>query len=345
MRGTCSFEGKILNAQNAGAVAAIVFDDTNGNTLLTMNPATANSSQVAIPSVFITLESGTQLTQLVMANESSSAGISVLITADQSDDGGNNQDSQYNQGNHWSLFVIIIIISVGFLAIPIMSFVVSPFFIAIMLVIRQRRKPKPIPHHLVVTIPTREIVEEDLGEDNNCICAICLEDYEAGTEVRHLPCNHEFHPGCIDPWLTSHTRYCPVCKMDVGRGIKLSRREASEEVNNELVRLNTHRPSTTTMIHIPQQHPSADDDVVIEVANRIPTPTQDLRGYTVIQVQDEDRPPPQPMWSTPSLVVSEPSSSERPRSPRLSPPSFQKGDVSKTTWDLSDDDNPGQETV
>lgn len=27
-------------------------------------------------------------------------------------------------------------------------------------------------------------------------------------------CRHEFHKGCVDPWLLEH-RTCPMCKMDI----------------------------------------------------------------------------------------------------------------------------------
>ena len=32
-------------------------------------------------------------------------------------------------------------------------------------------------------------------------CQVCLTDYENGDVLRILPCFHEFHTPCIDPWL------------------------------------------------------------------------------------------------------------------------------------------------
>jgi hypothetical protein len=47
-------------------------------------------------------------------------------------------------------------------------------------------------------------VDEHLG------CSICTEDFEKGEDVRVLPCNHKFHPACIDPWLLNVSGTCPL---------------------------------------------------------------------------------------------------------------------------------------
>lgn len=47
-------------------------------------------------------------------------------------------------------------------------------------------------------------------EDNSLGCSICTEDFERGQDVRVLPCNHSFHPACIDPWLLNVSGTCPL---------------------------------------------------------------------------------------------------------------------------------------
>ncbi|KAL1640302.1 hypothetical protein SLS58_007118 [Diplodia intermedia] len=42
-------------------------------------------------------------------------------------------------------------------------------------------------------------------------CTICTEEFEPGQDVRLLPCNHKFHPECIDPWLLNVSGTCPLC--------------------------------------------------------------------------------------------------------------------------------------
>lgn len=51
------------------------------------------------------------------------------------------------------------------------------------------------------------------------VCVICFEAFTEGDRLRVLPCNHSFHIGCIDRWLSgSHSHYecfttgCPTCK-------------------------------------------------------------------------------------------------------------------------------------
>ncbi|KAF2210983.1 hypothetical protein CERZMDRAFT_112816 [Cercospora zeae-maydis SCOH1-5] len=46
-------------------------------------------------------------------------------------------------------------------------------------------------------------------------CSICTEDFEVGEDQRVLPCDHRFHPACIDPWLLNVSGTCPLCRIDL----------------------------------------------------------------------------------------------------------------------------------
>ncbi|PVH67655.1 hypothetical protein DL98DRAFT_639239 [Cadophora sp. DSE1049] len=46
-------------------------------------------------------------------------------------------------------------------------------------------------------------------------CAICISDFVANEEVRVLPCDHRYHPACIDPWLLNVSGTCPICRYDL----------------------------------------------------------------------------------------------------------------------------------
>lgn len=54
------------------------------------------------------------------------------------------------------------------------------------------------------------------GGDEHARCAVCLEHYQAGDSVRHLPCLHSYHTPCIDKWFEASVE-CPVCKHDVNQ--------------------------------------------------------------------------------------------------------------------------------
>lgn len=46
-------------------------------------------------------------------------------------------------------------------------------------------------------------------------CSICTDDFEKGQDIRVLPCDHKFHPECVDPWLLNVSGTCPLCRVDL----------------------------------------------------------------------------------------------------------------------------------
>uniref|UniRef100_A0A7M4EKP7 RING-type E3 ubiquitin transferase n=1 Tax=Crocodylus porosus TaxID=8502 RepID=A0A7M4EKP7_CROPO len=49
------------------------------------------------------------------------------------------------------------------------------------------------------------------------VCAICLEEFSEGQELRIISCSHEFHRECVDPWLQQH-HTCPLCMFNILAG-------------------------------------------------------------------------------------------------------------------------------
>ncbi|KAJ6720461.1 TARGET OF ERK KINASE MPK-1 [Salix viminalis] len=55
------------------------------------------------------------------------------------------------------------------------------------------------------------------SSDDELTCSVCLEQVTVGEVIRTLPCLHQFHADCIDPWLRQQGT-CPVCKFRAGSG-------------------------------------------------------------------------------------------------------------------------------
>ncbi|GFF39964.1 putative RING finger protein [Aspergillus udagawae] len=47
------------------------------------------------------------------------------------------------------------------------------------------------------------------------LCSICMEQLRDDEDVRPLPCEHIFHPACVDPWLTRYRTSCPLCRVSL----------------------------------------------------------------------------------------------------------------------------------
>ncbi|KAH5037947.1 hypothetical protein HBI74_036000 [Parastagonospora nodorum] len=57
--------------------------------------------------------------------------------------------------------------------------------------------------------------KDSSSHDENLGCSICTEDFEKGQDLRVLPCDHKFHPECVDPWLLNVSGTCPLCRVDL----------------------------------------------------------------------------------------------------------------------------------
>lgn len=64
--------------------------------------------------------------------------------------------------------------------------------------------PPAVNQQAVGSGSTKQEGDEHLG------CSICTEDFTVGEDVRVLPCDHKFHPACIDPWLINVSGTCPL---------------------------------------------------------------------------------------------------------------------------------------
>lgn len=60
------------------------------------------------------------------------------------------------------------------------------------------------------TTPKPQGGSHDIGSDNGLACSVCTDDFIKGQDLRVLPCNHKFHPECIDPWLLNVSGTCPL---------------------------------------------------------------------------------------------------------------------------------------
>ncbi|CAO3701815.1 unnamed protein product [Rhizopus microsporus] len=189
-RGQCSFLQKVQSMQASGAIAVVV-GDKYLNRWVTMY-APGDTLSVHIPSVFVAQYPYRMLLELL---ESRNNSLLAEITGDDL--------------LTWPLLDMLLIV--------VLSPAVMMLFVYLTWQLRQRQHKQNdmAPTQLVAKLPTYVFRREKVTDTDHMDCAICLEDYLEGDKLRVLPCKHEFHAKCVDAWLTSHKKFCPICKFDI----------------------------------------------------------------------------------------------------------------------------------
>nr|XP_010910665.1 receptor homology region, transmembrane domain- and RING domain-containing protein 1 isoform X1 [Elaeis guineensis]XP_010910672.1 receptor homology region, transmembrane domain- and RING domain-containing protein 1 isoform X1 [Elaeis guineensis] len=199
IRGGCTFDDKVRHAQNAGFKAAIVYDNEDSGTLISM---AGTPGGIHINAVFVSKASGG-----ILKKYAGHTDVEFWIIPN-------------FESSAWSIMAI------SFISLLAMSAVLATCFFVRRH--RIRREQPTIPNvrefhgmssRLVKAMPS--LIFTSVLEDNctSSTCAICLEDYRVGEKLRILPCRHKFHAVCVDSWLTTWRSFCPVCKQDAQAGI------------------------------------------------------------------------------------------------------------------------------
>ena len=81
----------------------------------------------------------------------------------------------------------------------------------------EERLHVPLGEVATKALPLKPFLDVRRESSTKEVCAICVDDFRENDMTRVLPCNHFFHPDCIDPWLISHSSMCPLCKQSVSR--------------------------------------------------------------------------------------------------------------------------------
>ncbi|KAK6154946.1 hypothetical protein DH2020_009194 [Rehmannia glutinosa] len=72
----------------------------------------------------------------------------------------------------------------------------------------------PAAKSVVENLPSVVLTKEEIGENNNVVCAVCKDEFAVGENVSKLPCCHLYHGDCILPWLGIRNT-CPVCRYEL----------------------------------------------------------------------------------------------------------------------------------
>ncbi|XP_010484679.2 PREDICTED: receptor homology region, transmembrane domain- and RING domain-containing protein 1 [Camelina sativa] len=214
IRGECSFEDKLLNAQKSGFRAVIVYDNFDNQDLVVMK---VNPQNITVVAVFVSNVAGEILSKYARGRD----GECCLYPP--------------TKGSAWTVLAISF-----FSLLLILTFLLLAFFAPRHWTLWRRgthNRTIRVDANLVHSLPSFTFTTDSSSRHNpGDTCPICLEDYISGESLRLLPCQHAFHLSCIDSWLTKWGTSCPVCKHDI----------SSETFSSEVHKRECPRTDTST---------------------------------------------------------------------------------------------------
>ncbi|CAA7036456.1 unnamed protein product [Microthlaspi erraticum] len=71
----------------------------------------------------------------------------------------------------------------------------------------------PASKSAIDALPTVKVTKDMLKSEMNQ-CAVCMDEFEDGSDAKQMPCKHVFHQDCLLPWLELHNS-CPVCRYEL----------------------------------------------------------------------------------------------------------------------------------
>ncbi|KAK9916228.1 hypothetical protein WJX75_000255 [Coccomyxa subellipsoidea] len=231
-RKDCSFDIKVQHAQDAGAVAAIVYDDVYEALIIMSKPR--DHEDPGIPAVFVAQKTGIMMKKLM------SPGATIVRITPIAD-------------AVWMSMLLS-----AFAGVLAVTVVVATFYFisgrrhrirnmpgrlgysllrggdegmtpaelrTLPIVIHERHHHHPHEHsHELLDLEAGILSSNSSSEASSPrgpkgggtlkTCAVCIEDYRDGEKLRVLPCKHRFHLECIDQWLSARKPLCPICKWD-----------------------------------------------------------------------------------------------------------------------------------
>ena len=61
------------------------------------------------------------------------------------------------------------------------------------------------------------ITYEELNESNECL--ICMDECNKDDDIIKTSCKHLFHKKCIKLWLCEESNKCPICRIEIEKGM------------------------------------------------------------------------------------------------------------------------------